>query len=183
MSTDEKLPGMTSWDIIQLQTRLAYLFEEAAGADGEAAEAIDREVARIYATLEGSVEHKMVSLYHVVRRLEAETQGIRDEERRLAAARNAREAARDRLRAWMGEIMDGHVTTRGQSKIKAGGHTFWLQASERLEAPKDPHAWPREFAPLVPKPNAAALKKAVKAGDAVLPDGFEIVTTEGIRYR
>jgi len=178
----------TSREIVLMQNRLGFLFEAGADAaereDHEELARIDEEVESIYAELAGGVPEKLVALRHVVRRIEAETADIREQEKILAVARRSREKGVDRLKGWMLSLLQGHRMTHSETTLKAGGYSFWTATTQRLLKPDDPALWPPEWRKVKTEVrfDTAAFKEDQKAGVA-LPDGFAMEAVEGVRFR
>ncbi len=69
-----------------------------------------------------------------------------------------------------------------EPKIKTESGTFWLVSSTRLEGPKSAERWKEAgWARTEIKPDKAAAKAALEGGAQV--DGFELVTSESVRWR
>ena len=174
--------GLTSFDLIQKAHRLGLIMDLACdGADPATMEELDAEASEILETLASNVPDKMDALRAVLLRLQSEADLMREEEKLLAAKRRARQNAADRVKAFMLSLLQGMRDAGEGHTVKTSTNTFWLQSSQKLEGPEDPHLWPMKFQRTTVSPDRKAATKALKGGDVI--DGFRLVSTEGVRFR
>ena len=177
-------PKLTSREIIAAYYRLGDLMDE--GGDptttSERQEEIDEEAIELFERLGDEAPDKLEALRSVAIHAEGEARMLRDEERRLAQRRRAREKLVTRLKSYAGQVLAARRLAGQDPKIKTAAHTFWLQSSTSLQAPEELPAWEEQgWIKTKVEPDRAAARKALKSGTEA--QGFELVEQESIRWR
>tara|TARA_R110000824_G_scaffold151039_1_gene321893 strand:- start:241 stop:792 length:552 start_codon:yes stop_codon:yes gene_type:complete len=177
-------PKLTSFDIASLQLELCHLMELAGQTEDPVQLAdYDKMMLETYEMLGDSAEDKLGSLRSVSKRIEAELTTISKEIKALQAAKNARRRTIERLKGHSVQLMRGLAETKGITKLRRDGRTFWTVRTWKLEAPKAvsdwPEAWRRETT--VIEPDKSRAREELKGG-ATVPDGFLWEQVEGIRW-
>jgi len=175
---------LTSHEIMCAYFRIGELMDE--GGDpttgAERQEEIDAEALGLFEALATEAPEKLESLRAVARHLEAEVGLLREEERRLAKRRQARERAIVRVKSYAGGILSARREAGQEAKLQTTSGTFWLASSTSLSGPSELSAWVEQgWTKTKQEPDKTAAKKALKAGTQA--QGFELVTKESIRWR
>ena len=177
------MTDLSSLDLIDAAARVALLMDEAAceGVDASRLVEIDKEALSLLDALAEALPDKLDKLRAVNVRLTAEAKMLREEEKTLAARRKAREAGAARCKELIGGLLEANRATGASPKIQTSGHSYWLQSTTSVRGPESAEAWPERWQSVKVSPDKRAALKALKSGESV--DGFELVTTEGARWR
>ena len=179
------MTDLTSHDLMNAAARVAVLMDEAATAaaefDAERVAALDAEAISLLEALADALPEKLDKLRAVNVRLTAEAKMLREEEKALAARRKAREAGALRCKTLIAGLLEANRDTGADPKIQTDGHSYWLQSTESVRGPESAETWPERWQSVKVSPDKRAALKALKGGESV--DGFELVTTEGARWR
>lgn len=164
----------TTYDLMQQARYLLGLIE---ADEGVLSETTERELRNWLALSEDKVH----ACFAARKRIDAEADVLRDEERRLASRRRALEAASDRV----GELATQLLMEREQmgepSKVKTPHYTAWLQETQSVSAPDDLAAWPERWTRTKVEPDRVMAMKALTSGET--REGFAVVTRRSIRWR
>lgn len=120
---------------------------------------------------------KLEAVACFVKSLEADAAAIKAEERALAERRQAKERKAERLRAYISDSM----TMLGDTKLETARVAISFRKSEAVEivdASQLPEAYWKQAAPT---PDKTAIKKALKAGEAVA--GAAIVERRNLQLK
>jgi hypothetical protein len=117
----------------------------------------------------------------VIRRLDAEAEFIRAEEKRLAERRKGYEVAGERIRDLAAALLEAREKLGEEPKVKTPQYTAWLQETESILAPEDITDWPAEWTRTKVEPDKRAALAALKAGTS--KPGFCISRKRGVRFR
>lgn len=164
----------TTYDLMQQARYLLGLIE---ADEGVLSETTERELKNWLAVSEDKVH----ACFAARKRIDAEADVLRDEERRLAIRRRALETASDRI----GELATGILLEREQMgeppKVKTSHYSAWLQDTQAVSGPDDVSSWPQEWTRTKVEPDRLMAMKALTAGET--RDGFGVVTRRSIRWR
>lgn len=130
---------------------------------------------------EPDVAAKLDAIRAVRLRLDAECAAIRDEELNLAERRRALDRSADRLGETGRLLLAALPPDRDGRQKTRGTHSHWLQASESIQGPDDPAAWPESCRRVRYEPDRAAAKALIDQGINV--PGVSVVRTMGWRSR
>jgi len=126
-------------------------------------------------------EDKVHACMAARKRIDAEADMIRDEEKRLAGRRRAFEAASARVVQLATDLLLEREQLGEPSKVKTSHYTAWLQDTQSVEGPEDVSAWPSSWTRTKVEPDKAMAAMALSSGDQ--REGFRIVTRRSIRWR
>ena len=177
-------PKLTSYDIVSAYHRIGEIMDIAAHFEtrAEEVEQLDEEALDLLEALGTETPGKLEALRAVCTHLDSEAKMLREEEKRLAGRRRGRETAIERVRSYAAGILSARRLAGMEPKIKTESGTFWLASSTRLEGPKSVDRWEEAgWSRTEVKPDKIAAKAALEDGAQV--DGFELVTSEAVRWR
>jgi hypothetical protein len=126
-------------------------------------------------------EDKLYACMTVIRRLDAEAEFIRAEEKRLAERRKGYETAVERIKDLAAALLEAREKLGEEPKVKTPQYTAWLQETESILAPEDITDWPAEWTRTKVEPDKRAALAALKAGTS--KPGFCISRKRGVRFR
>jgi len=176
--------NLTSYDIVKAYHRIGEIMDAAAHFEtrSEEIEQLDKEALALLEALGTETPGKLEALRAVCTHLDSEVKMLREEEKRLAGRRRGRETAIERVRSYAAGILSARRQAGMEPKIKTESGTFWLASSTRLEGPKSVDRWKEAgWSRTEIKPDKAAAKAALEGGAQV--DGFELVSSESVRWR
>ena len=129
-------------------------------------------------TIEDEFNSKLENIGKVIQTLDADTQAIDYEIKRLQEKKKALNSNKVNLKRYV----ETEMQKLGKRKIKTPLFTFGIQANAPSLDIIDDRYIPKEFyEPQEPKLNKRELLKALKQGDTI--KGVEIKQTEGLRIR
>jgi hypothetical protein len=126
-------------------------------------------------------EDKLYACMTVIRRLDAEAEFIRAEEKRLAERRKGYEVAVERIKDLAAALLEAREKLGEEPKVKTPQYTAWLQETESIFAPEDITDWPTEWTRIKVEPDKKAALAALKSGTSKA--GFVIMRKRGVRFR
>tara|TARA_Y100001963_G_scaffold93365_4_gene128519 strand:- start:3819 stop:4352 length:534 start_codon:yes stop_codon:yes gene_type:complete len=176
---------LTSNEIIELQQRFIMLHERLAVLeDPEEIQRVEDEMQEAFEALGESPDRKLLAIRAVVRRVDSEVTLVRDEIKLLQQAVKSRLNSIARLKDAAAKILEGHAEIHGETKMQLDGHTFWLANTWRLSTPENLVEWPEAWLKTETKVkgDTSLARSELKLG-AKPPPGFELVRTQGIRWR
>ena len=177
-------PKLTSYEIIRASHRVGEIMDITAHFEtrSEEIEQLDKEALALLEALGTETPGKLEALRAVCTHLDSEAKMLREEEKRLAGRRRGRETAIERVRSYAAGILSARRQAGMEPKIKTESGTFWLASSTRLEGPKSVDRWKEAgWSRTEIKPDKVAAKAALEDGAQV--DGFELVSSESVRWR
>jgi prophage DNA circulation protein len=141
--------------------------------------ALEAERQALIDSVDEQIDAKLTSIARVLRNYDAEIEALREEERRLAKKRRARENAA----AWLKRYAKQQMEQAGKRKISDGVLTVALQKNPaRLKLNIDEAMVPDEYLlPQPPKVDKRGIADALKSGEAI--EWAELVQDESVRVR
>ena len=126
--------------------------------------------------LEMARDSKLESVALFVKSLESDAAAMRAEERRLAERRSVKERKAERLRGYIARSMEAF----GDSKLETPRVELGFRKSQVVEI-EDGSLIPPAYRKVSAVPDKAAIKKAIKAGEAV--EGAALVERRNLQIR
>lgn len=131
------------------------------------------------ATIDDEIDDKADGYAKVIKQLELQVKGLKEEEKRLAERRKSIENNIKRMK----ESLEDSMKVQGKRKIKTNLFTFNIQHNPPSLKVTDESNIPEEFfEEQAPKLNRKELLKYLKNTDEKI-EGAEIKQTEGLRIR
>ncbi len=130
----------------------------------------------------GEIEVKADNIACLLKNIEADVVAIMAEETRLAERRKAKEAAHNRLKNYLSDILQ----RTGIDKIETARNSIGFRKSESVEIDDDFIAWASEnrddlLTFYAPKANKTEIKKALKSGAEIV--GAKLVSNKNIQIK
>ena len=137
----------------------------------------DTEINQVLASIEEEIEKKAENLAKLVRQLEAENEGIKAEEKRLA---NLRKAQENKIKS-LKKYLEQQMIAMDRKKFKTSLFSFNIQKNPASVRILKEDKIPEEFFRIKKEPIRADIKAALERGE--LKGVAEIVQTESLRIR
>ena len=137
----------------------------------------DTEINRVLASIEEEIEKKAENIAKLVRQLEAENEGIKAEEKRLA---NLRKAQENKIKS-LKKYLEQQMIAMDRKKFKTSLFSFNIQKNPASVRILKEDKIPEEFFRIKKEPIRADIKAALERGE--LKGVAEIVQTESLRIR
>ena len=161
--------------LYELDARLSALIESGFAVDDETGEVFF--VEDDLEALEAERAEKLEAVACFIKGLDAEAAAIKAEEKALEARRKAKEAKAERLRVYLAQSLQ----RAGESRYESARCVVSFRKSEAVEV-WDADELPEEYMKqAAPTPDKAAIKKALKAGEAV--NGAQLITRQNIQVK
>lgn len=129
-----------------------------------------------------SAQADKLAAYHAVcARLDAEDELMRAHAERIASRRRLLARHREHVRSLATALLLHRETLTGDHRCRGDGYSAWLQASESVEGPEAPEAWPEAYQRVRVEPDRAGALRALRAGLEV--PGVRLVSTRSVRWR
>lgn len=130
----------------------------------------------------GSIEEKADSIACILKSIEVEIAAFKAEEDRLCARRKAKQAAHDRLKAYL----SGHLLAAGIDKVETPRNKITFLKSESVEIDEEAFTrWAMAFRDdlliYTAKANKTEVKRAIEEGTEVI--GAEIRVNQNIQIK
>jgi len=161
--------------------------EEALDADDDWRSKVDVEIEieRLYSRLSGEIGPHLDSLRAVMKRAESEDLLLKWEAEQIARRRRAAKSTVSACRRRMTDLLVAYRDSGHDPRVKTAVHSYWLQKSTSLEAPKDPADWPEDWVRIEYKPDRRRARECLSNDPEISgwPDGFGLTESEGVRSR
>lgn len=158
-----------AFTLYELSDRYQRLLEMADEVDPETFE-------HTLEALEGSIEHKAENIAKVIRSMEAEAKALRDEEKRLADRRRARE---NKIQ-WLKEYLQENMEATGIKRVDGDVLSVRLQKNNPAVNITDEAVIPKDFfIEQEPKIDKKRLLQALKDGQTIA--GVTLVQKRSLR--
>lgn len=127
-------------------------------------------------------EDKLHACLAARKRIDAEAELLREEEKRIAAKRKALERASDRVMELATGLLVERETMGEEPKVKTGYYSCYLAETQSLVGPEEITEWPEAWRRVKVEADKATALREAKNG-AKLPHGFGLVTKRSARFR
>lgn len=170
-------------NLYQINEEIRYICDNAVSVDTETGEITDNGVAAMLENLHAQEEEKLDNTACYVKNLLAEAAALRDEEKALAARRQAKERKAAHLQAYL----SGYMVKAGRERFESPRCALSFRRSQRVEiVDKDLLAAYSVIQPDVyryrdPEVNKSFIAKLLKGGDNV--PGAELVDGQNLQIK
>lgn len=140
----------------------------------------DSDIVNALKTLEGAIEGKAISIANIIKMVEAESEVIKAEEKRLSIRRRSRENAVESMKNYL----QGVMTQLDIDSFKTPTRSISLQQNPPSLYISNPDIIPQKYLALIPAtyvPRNEDIKKALKDGEIIA--GAELQSKKGLRIR
>lgn len=130
----------------------------------------------------GEIEVKADNIACLLKNIDADVKAIKEEEKRLAERRKAKEKAHERLKQYLSDVLQ----RTGINKIETARNNISFRKSESVEVDESFVAWALEYRDDLikfgePTADKTAIKKALKDGAEIV--GAQLVVNQNIQIK
>lgn len=130
----------------------------------------------------GEIEVKADNIACLLKNIDADVKAIKEEEKRLAERRKAKEKAHERLKQYLSDVLQ----RTGINKIETARNNISFRKSESVEVDESFIAWAVEYRDDLikfgePTADKTAIKKALKDGAEIV--GAQLVVNQNIQIK
>jgi hypothetical protein len=130
----------------------------------------------------GEIEVKADNVACLLKNIDADVKAIKEEEKRLAERRKAKEKAHERLKQYLSDVLQ----RTGINKVETARNSISFRKSESVEVDESFIAWAVEYRDDLikfgePTADKTAIKKALKDGAKIV--GAQLVVNQNIQIK
>lgn len=130
----------------------------------------------------GEIEVKADNIACLLKNIDADVKAIKEEEKRLAERRKAKEKAHERLKQYLSDVLQ----RTGINKIETARNNISFRKSESVEVDESFVTWALEYRDDLikfgePTADKTAIKKALKDGAEIV--GAQLVVNQNIQIK